>query len=102
MSTTTTPARVTITTVEPSERLDPSKILNGIGDSTFEALHFPEVEAIFAARPNDDALPVYETDFDRQVIDAAILEVQPAFIALLTEAVRKRLPWTWEGEELYR
>lgn len=102
MSTTTTPARVTITTVEPAELRRPDKILDGLGDSTFEALRFPEIDAIFAARPNDDAEPAYETKFDREVIDAALLEVQPVFIALLAEAVRKRLPWTWEGEEMYR
>jgi hypothetical protein len=36
--------------------------------------------------------------FHEQIVASAAAEIAPQVAALLREAIRRRLPWTWEPE----
>jgi hypothetical protein len=90
MSTTQTPGRLIIATVDRSG-FDFDELREGqglsMGATGLYRAHFE--------RGDHDGLA--EVVWEKEVVDPAIEEVLPQIRDLIASAIEKRLPWTWPG-----
>jgi hypothetical protein len=90
---TATPIRVQAIPSLVDNPLAMQELRDGMGNAVAE---LGIVALVAALRGADNHPGVF--DFERSVVDAAIAEIAPAVADMLTAAIERRLPWTWEPE----
>ena len=85
--TTTTPVTVSRISAVADNESAMEQLRDGMSNAVAEL-------AVGPLEPSDRAMWAFE----HEAVDAAIAEVAPDVARLLTEALNRRLPWTWEPE----
>ncbi len=83
--TTTTPVTVSRISAVADNESAMEQLRDGMSNAVAEL-------AVGPLEPSDRAMWAFE----REAVDTAILEIGPRVADLLTAAVNRRLPWTWE------
>lgn len=97
---TNTPARVRITDVAPLNDDGRESLRNGLSDAA-SAFGSPEIDRLYDEMPCRFTEPVCVAAWEK-IQAAAVEDVIDQVGALLIEAMQRRLPFEWEGPEMYR
>lgn len=89
-------------TVRPTRSTNAFKrsgeLMDGLKNATMD-FPVPEITALYdagdrLAAEGESCEPLFEAEFERDVLDAACAEIAPDVGRLLTEAINRRLPWS--------